>query len=74
MSAVYALYPDPDAAQRAVNGLYAAGVAEAEVIVMSGEPWESLERHFGGLPVAGYLGKPFNVGRILEALAVLAQR
>ena len=44
------------------------------VVVMSGEPWESLERHFGGLPVAGYLGKPFNVGRILEALAVLAQR
>jgi hypothetical protein len=40
MSAVYALYADPDAAQRAVNGLYAAGVAEAEVIVMSGEPFE----------------------------------
>jgi hypothetical protein len=41
MSAVYALYTDPDAAQRAVNGLYAAGVAEDNVVVMSGEPFES---------------------------------
>jgi hypothetical protein len=40
MSAVYALYPDSDAAQRAVNGLYAAGVPEADVVVMSGEPFE----------------------------------
>ena len=40
MSAVYALYPDPDSAQRAVNGLYAAGVAADDVIVMSGEPFE----------------------------------
>ena len=41
MSAVYALYQDPDAAQRAVNGLYAAGIAENDVIVMSGEPFEA---------------------------------
>jgi Protein of unknown function (DUF3341) len=41
MSAVYGLYTDPDAAQRAVNGLYAAGVAEDDVVVMSGEPFES---------------------------------
>jgi hypothetical protein len=40
MSAIYGLYPDPAAAQRAVNGLYAAGIAEADVIVMSGEPFE----------------------------------
>ncbi len=40
MSAVYALYPDADAAQRAVNSLHAAGVAEADVIIMSGEPFE----------------------------------
>ena len=44
------------------------------VVVMSGEPWENLERHFRGLPVAGYLGKPFNVGRILEILEVVAKR
>ncbi len=40
MSNVYALYADPDAAQRAVNGLYAAGIPEADVVVMSGEPFE----------------------------------
>ena len=40
MSAIYALYPDPASAQRAVNGLYAAGIAEGDVIVMSGEPFE----------------------------------
>ena len=44
------------------------------VVVMSGEPWESLERHFVGLPVAGYLGKPFNVGRILDVLEATSQR
>ena len=40
MSALYALYPDPDSAQRAVNGLHAAGVAHADITVMSGEPFE----------------------------------
>ncbi len=40
MSAVYALYSDPDAAQRAVNGLHAAGVAHGDITVMSGEPFE----------------------------------
>lgn len=44
------------------------------VVVMSGEPWESLERYFVGLPVAGYLGKPFNVGRILDVLQAVAER
>ena len=41
MSAVYALYSDPAAAQRAVNGLYAAGIPENDVVVMSGEPFEA---------------------------------
>ena len=41
MSAVYALYSNPDAAQRAVNGLYAAGVDANAVVVMSGEPFEA---------------------------------
>ena len=40
MSAVYALYSDPDAAQRAVNGLHAAGIADTDITVMSGEPFE----------------------------------
>jgi hypothetical protein len=34
------MYPDADAAQRAVNGLRAAGIAEADITVMSGEPYE----------------------------------
>jgi hypothetical protein len=40
VSAVYALYADPDAAQRAVNRLYAAGIAEDEVVIISSEPFE----------------------------------
>jgi hypothetical protein len=38
--AVYALYADPDAAQRAVDGLRAAGVAERDITVISAEPIE----------------------------------
>ena len=40
MSAIYALYPDPDSAQRAVNHLHAAGIAGSALGVMSGEPFE----------------------------------
>ena len=40
MSAIYALYPDPDSAQRAVNHLHAAGIAGSDIVVMSGEPFE----------------------------------
>jgi hypothetical protein len=40
MSAIYALYPDADSAQRAVNRLHVAGIAEANITVMSGEPFE----------------------------------
>jgi hypothetical protein len=42
MKAVYALYPDPDAAHRAVNSLRAAGVAETRITIVSAEP---IERH-----------------------------
>ena len=40
---VYALYPDPAAAQRAVNGLRAAGVADQEIVVISSAPFEGFE-------------------------------
>jgi hypothetical protein len=40
MSAVYALYDDGQAAQRAVNSLRAAGVAVAAITIRSGEPIE----------------------------------
>lgn len=40
MTAVYALYPDPDSAQRAVHELRKAGVAEESIEVVSSEPFE----------------------------------
>lgn len=43
MKAVYALHSDPDSAQRAVDGLRAAGVAEREIAVISSEPFEEYE-------------------------------
>ena len=43
MKALYALYTDPDAVQRAVDGLRSAGVAEREIVVMSSEPFEEYE-------------------------------
>jgi hypothetical protein len=41
--AVYGLYPNPDAAQRAVNHLRAAGIADPDIIVISSEPFEEYE-------------------------------
>jgi Protein of unknown function (DUF3341) len=43
MKAVYALYPDPSAAQRAVNGLREAGVADRDITIVSSEPIEAHE-------------------------------
>lgn len=43
MKAVYGLYPDPDAAQRAVDHLRTAGIADADIIVISSEPFEEYE-------------------------------
>jgi hypothetical protein len=43
VSAIYGLYADPDVAQRAVNNLRAAGVADADITVISSEPFEHLE-------------------------------
>ena len=43
MTPVYALYPDADAAQHAVDGLRAAGVPERDITVMSSEPIEEYE-------------------------------
>ena len=40
MSALYALYSTPDAAQRAVNGLHEAGIADRDITIVSGEPIE----------------------------------
>jgi len=43
MTAIYGLYDNPDTAQRAVDGLRAAGVADADIQVMSSEPFEEYE-------------------------------
>ncbi len=43
MKAVYALYPDGDSAQRAVDGLRAAGIADRDITVLSSEPLEGYE-------------------------------
>ncbi len=43
MSAIYALYPDPDLAQRAVDSLRRAGATDAEIEVISSEPFEEYE-------------------------------
>ena len=40
MKAVYALYSEPDAAQRAVDSLRAAGVPDHDITIISGEPLE----------------------------------
>ena len=41
--AVYGLYPEPEMAQQAVNNLRAAGVADADITVISSEPFEQFE-------------------------------
>ncbi len=43
MSAIYALYPDGDAAQRAVNGLRQAGLSDSAITVISDQPLEAYE-------------------------------
>ena len=43
MNAIYGLYADPHVAQRAVNNLRAAGVADADITVISSEPFEHFE-------------------------------
>ena len=40
MTGLYALYPDPDAALRAVDGLRAAGLHDRDITIMSAEPIE----------------------------------
>jgi hypothetical protein len=48
MRAVYALYDDGSAAQRAVNSLRAAGVGDAEITVITAQPMEEFEfSHIG---------------------------
>ena len=43
MKAVYALFADPDSAQRAVENLRDAGVPDSDITVISSEPFEEYE-------------------------------
>ena len=43
MRAVYALYPDPQAAQHACDDLRAAGIDQDEITVISSEPFEDYD-------------------------------
>jgi predicted RND superfamily exporter protein len=47
MKALYALYSDPDAAQRAVNALKSAGgalgIGEGQIVVVTGEPFDGYD-------------------------------
>ncbi len=43
MTAIYALYDDPEVVQRAVDGLRTAGVPDGRIVVMSSEPFEDFE-------------------------------
>ena len=43
MTAVYGLYDDPHVAQQAVDNLRAAGVADADITVISSEPFDHFE-------------------------------
>ena len=43
MKAIYALYPNPNAAQHAVEGLRRAGVADRSITVISSQPFEEFE-------------------------------
>lgn len=43
MKAVYALYSNPESAQRAVDGLRAAGIHDRQITILSSEPLEEYE-------------------------------
>lgn len=53
MSAIYALYPDGDQAQRAVDALRGAGVADTDITVISAEPMEQFA--FGHLHTSTWM-------------------
>ena len=53
MKAVYALYPNGNAAQQAVNRLRAAGVVDGDITVISAQPMEEFE--FGQMDKKTYM-------------------
>ena len=66
MSAVYALYDHGDAAQRAVNGLRGAGIADAAITVISDQPMEAYE--FGEMDRPTWIWYIASLGGLLGLL------
>jgi hypothetical protein len=66
VNAIYALYADPGAAQRAVDGLRAAGVDERDITIISGEPIEEYE--FGHRDKATWMHWIAGAGGVLGLL------
>jgi hypothetical protein len=66
VNAIYALYADPEAAQRAVDGLRAAGVDERDITIISGEPIEEYE--FGHRDKATWMHWIAGAGGVLGLL------
>ena len=54
MKAVYALYPDPQSAQAAWDGLRAAGIEPAAITVVSSEPFEEYDFSRGDVKTSLY--------------------
>ena len=67
MSAVYALLETPEAAQRAVNGLRAAGIGDDRISVISSEPFE--EHEFAARDHATWMGW-ITLGGAIAGLAI----
>lgn len=63
---VYALYPDGDRAQQAVNALRSAGVSDADITVISSEPMEHYE--FGEMHRSTAMWTIASVGGVLGLL------
>src|SRR5436305_2893521 len=69
VKAVYALYADADAAQRAVNGLRAAGVADRDITIISAEPVE--EHEFSQRDKATWMHAIAGVGGFIGLLVAI---
>jgi hypothetical protein len=67
MNTVYALFPDPDSVQRAVDGLRSSGVPADDIVVMSSEPIEEYE--FSQRDAATWLHWIAGVGGIIGLAA-----
>ena len=70
MKAVYALYPNGQSAQQAVNRLRAAGIADRDITVISSEPMDDYE--FGHMDSATWIWWIASGGGLLGMAAAMA--